>query len=306
MTNTKRGKAKGEHKMSLAFGGQAVIEGVLMRSKNYSVVAVRQEDGKILKMTEKLEPLSNRYRVLRWPIIRGAYMLFSTMYIGIKALYRSANASLGEDEQIKPSEMAFTVFIALALGIVFFAVIPFFTTEWLGLNGVVFNVFEGILRLVIFLVYLALISLIKSFRRVLEYHGAEHTAINMIESGEAMDKKKARSNQRFHPRCGTSFILIVLLISILMFSLMPDLGWAINFSYRILLIPVIAGIAYEMLKISDRYKESKVMKAFVAPGVWLQRLTTKKPSEEMIEVALEAINEVKHLEEEHEKTAAPS
>lgn len=290
---------KEEHKMSLAFGGQAVIEGVLMRSKNYSVVCVRKEDGSILKLTEKLDPLSNRHKILRVPILRGIYVLFQTLYIGIKALYRSANASLKEEEKIKPYEMAVTVLIALLLGIALFAVLPFFTSQWLELKGLIFNVFEGILRLVIFLLYLVIISLVRSFKRVLQYHGAEHTAINMVESGEGITKEKAETRKRFHPRCGTSFILIVLLISIFVFSVLPDLGWAINFSYRILLVPIIAGISYEILKFSDKYKDSKIMKAFVAPGLWLQRLTTKEPTEDMVEVAVEAVEEVKRLESEH-------
>jgi uncharacterized protein YqhQ len=289
-------KEKKEQEMSLAFGGQAVIEGVLMRSKNYSVVCVRKEDGSLVKITHKLDPKSKRYRVLRWPFVRGIYALFETMYIGMRALYHSANANLGEEEQIKPSEMVVTAIFALILGIVFFAVLPFFTTQWLNFKGLLFNIIEGILRLVIFLLYLVIISLVGSFRRVLQYHGAEHSAINMFESKEAGFTD--RTKLRFHPRCGTSFILIILLISIFVFSIMPDLGWAINFSYRLLLMPVIAGLSYEILKFSDKHKDSKVMKAMVAPGLALQRLTTKEPTEDMIEVAMEAIKEVDKLERE--------
>jgi uncharacterized protein YqhQ len=296
-TGSKRGKkSKKDHEMSLAFGGQAVIEGVLMRSKNYSVVVVRKEDGTIEKTVEKLDPLSDRYRILRAPFFRGIYALFQSMYIGMKALFTSANATLGEEEKIKPHEMVVTVVIAFLFGILLFAIIPFFTSQWLNLKGLVFNVFEGILRLVIFLLYIAIISLAPQFRRVLEYHGAEHTAINMYESGKDLVKRKTERELCYHPRCGTSFILIVLLISIFVFSIMPDLGWGINFSYRLLLIPVIAGLSYEVLKFSDKYKNSRIMRAFVAPGKWLQRLTTKQPSEEMVEIAVEAIREINRLE----------
>jgi uncharacterized protein YqhQ len=304
----KKSRKKKEHKMSLAFGGQAVLEGVLMRSKNYTVVCVRKEDGSTQKVTEKLNPRSARHRILRAPFIRGIYALLQTMYIGVKALYVSANISLEkEGEKIKPSEMAIAVIIAMLMGIGLFAVLPYFTTHWLNLKGLVFNVIEGIIRLVIFILYLAIISLLPSFKRVLQYHGAEHTAINMLESGGGPIDEKTKGHKRFHPRCGTSFILIVLLISIIIFSLMPDLGWLINFSYRILLIPVIAGLAYEILKLSDKYKDSRIMKGFVAPGVWLQRLTTKEPTQDMVEVALEAVNEVKRLEDDLEKaTPKPS
>lgn len=291
----KPGNKKG-HEMSMAFGGQAVIEGVMMRSKNHTVVAVRREDGTIHKIVEPLNPMSNKYRILRWPFFRGIYALFQAMYIGVKSLFASANENLEEGEKIKPHEMAITIAIALGLGILLFAVIPFFTSQWLSLKGLVFNIFEGILRLVIFLVYIAIISLAPQFRRVLEYHGAEHTAINMMESGEELVKRSTARERCYHPRCGTSFILIVLLISIVIFSIMPDLGWAINFSYRILFIPVIAGISYEILKFSDKHKDSRGLKVLVAPGVWLQRLTTKQPSEDMLEVALEAVKELKRLE----------
>jgi uncharacterized protein YqhQ len=279
----KKSRKKKEHKMSLAFGGQAVLEGVLMRSKNYTVVCVRKEDGSTQKVTEKLNPRSARHRILRAPFIRGIYALLQTMYIGVKALYVSANISLEkEGEKIKPSEMAIAVIIAMLMGIGLFAVLPYFTTHWLNLKGLVFNVIEGIIRLVIFILYL-------------------------LESGGGPIDEKTKGHKRFHPRCGTSFILIVLLISIIIFSLMPDLGWLINFSYRILLIPVIAGLAYEILKLSDKYKDSRIMKGFVAPGVWLQRLTTKEPTQDMVEVALEAVNEVKRLEDDLEKaTPKPS
>ena len=290
---------KKEHRMSLAFGGQAVIEGVLMRSRNFTVVCVRTEDGKIQKSVERLDPADARHKALGYPLIRGIYALFETMYVGIKALYKSANMTLEEEgEQIKPGEMAATVAFAVILAILFFAVIPFFATQWLNVKGLVFNVIEGVIRLVIFLIYIALISLAPQFRRVLQYHGAEHTAINIFEAGKDLQAGSAVKGMRLHPRCGTSFIIIVLVMSILIFSVMPDMGMLVNFSYRILFIPVIGGLSYEVLKFSDRHKDSGIMKALVAPGVWLQRLTTKEPTGDMVEVALEAVREVVRLEGE--------
>jgi uncharacterized protein YqhQ len=167
----------------------------------------------------------------------------------------------------------------------------------LGLGGVVFNVAEGVIRLAILLLYLVSISLVGEFKRVFQYHGAEHTAINAYEAGVELTVSNAKEFSRFHPRCGTSFIFIVALISILFFSIMPDLGFFMKLAYRILLIPVIGAVSYEVLKLSDRYKKSKIMKVLLAPGLGLQYLTTRKPDEKMLEVALEAVKKVNSLVE---------
>ena len=291
---------KEKEEPSLAFGGQAVIEGVMIRSKKHMVTCVRQPNDEILTNVEEIKSVSERHRVLRLPFLRGIVALFETLYIGVKGLYFSANASLEEEEKINPKEIVLTVVVALALAIFLFSVLPFLLTTPLGLGGVVFNVTEGVIRLAILLLYLASISLVGEFKRVFQYHGAEHTAINAYEAGVELNVSNAKEFSRFHPRCGTSFIFIVALISILFFSIMPDLGFFMKLAYRILLIPVIGAVSYEVLKLSDRYKKSKIMKVLLAPGLGLQYLTTRKPDEKMIEVALEAVKKVNSLAETSE------
>jgi uncharacterized protein YqhQ len=291
---------KEKEEPSLAFGGQAVIEGVMIRSKKHMVTCVRQPNDEILTNVEEIKSVSERHKVLRLPFLRGIVALFETLYIGVKGLYFSANASLEEEEKINPKEIVLTVVVALALAIFLFSVLPFLLTTPLGLGGVVFNVAEGVIRLAILLLYLASISLVGEFKRVFQYHGAEHTAINAYEAGVELNVSNAKGFSRFHPRCGTSFIFIVALISILFFSIMPDSGFFMKLAYRILLIPVIGAVSYEVLKLSDRYKKSKIMKVLLAPGLGLQYLTTRKPDEKMIEVALEAVKKVNSLAETSE------
>ena len=291
---------KEKEEPSLAFGGQAVIEGVMIRSKKHMVTCVRQPNDEILTNVEEIKSVSERHKVLRLPFLRGIVALFETLYIGVKGLYFSANASLEEEEKLNPKEIVLAVVVALALAIFLFSLLPFFLTTFLNFEGVVFNVAEGVIRLAILLLYLASITSIGEFKRVFQYHGAEHTAINAYEAGVELNVSNAKKFSRFHPRCGTSFIFIVALISILFFSIMPNLGFLMRLVYRILLIPVIGTVSYEVLKLSDRYKKSKIMKVLLAPGLGLQYLTTRKPDEKMIEVALEAVKKVNSLAETSE------
>ena len=288
---------KGKEEPSLAFGGQAVIEGVMIRSKKHMVICVRQPNDEILTKAEEIKSVSERYKVLTLPFLRGIVALFETLYLGIKGLFFSADATLEEEEKLDPKEIVLAIVVALAISIFLFSILPFFLTTLLNLGGVVFNVVEGVIRLAILLLYLASMALVGDFKRIFQYHGAEHTAINAYEAGVELNVSNAKKFSRFHPRCGTSFILIVTLISILLFSIMPNLGLFMRLAYRVLLIPVIGGVSYEVLKLSDRYKKSRVMKILVAPGLGLQRLTTRKPDEKMIEVALEAVKKLNRLVE---------
>jgi len=288
--------ADGKDEPSLAFGGQAVIEGVMIRSKKHLVVCVRQPNDEILTKTEEIKSLSQRYRVLRVPFIRGIVALFESLYLGVKGLSVSANAAMGEGEEIKPKDIIIAVAVALVLAILLFSVIPFFLTSLLNLKGIVFNVVEALVRLAILLLYITAFSFAKIGKRFFQYHGAEHMAINTYEAKVELNVQNAQKHSRFHPRCGTSFLLIVALISILFFSVMPDLGYFMRLAYRILLIPVISAVSYEALRFSDRYKNSSVMKVLIAPGLGLQYLTTRKPDEKMIAVALKAVEEVQRLQ----------
>ena len=279
---------------SLAFGGQALIEGVMMRSRTHVVMCVRQPNNEILTHTEEIHPISERYKVLRLPLLRGIIALFETFYLGVKGLYFSANAVLEEEEEFTYREFAIAVAMALALTS-FFIVVPFLLTTLLNLTGVVFNVIEAVVRLSIFLLYLALVAMWGEFKRILQYHGAEHKAINAHEAGVTLNVANVKRFSRLHPRCGTSFIFIVLIVSILLFSIMPNLGLILRLSYRLLLIPVIGAISYELLKLSDRYKDSTIMRILTIPGLAFQRLTTREPDDDMIEVAVKTVKEVRRL-----------
>ena len=290
---------KGKKEPSLAFGGQAVMEGVMIRSKDHLVVCVRQPSDEIVTKTEEIHSLSEKYRFLKLPFVRGILALFETLYSGIKGIYFSANAAFGDDEEesLNPKEIAVVVAVAICLSILLFSVTPFFLTSLLNLGGgVLFNVAEGVVRLSFLLAYLAVISLFGDFKRIFQYHGAEHTAINAYEAGVELNVENARKYSRFHARCGTSFLLIVTLISILFFSIMPSADYLVRLSYRVVLIPVISAVSYELLRLSDRYKDSRIMKALVAPGLGLQHFTTRQPDDKMIEVAIKAVKEVESLQ----------
>jgi uncharacterized protein YqhQ len=290
---------KKEKEPSLAFGGQALIEGVMIRSRSHMVMCVRKPNQDIITNLEEYKSLSQQHRSLALPFIRGIVALPETLYLGFKGLFFSANIAV-EDEVAgeKFTWKEFAVAIALALGIAsLFFVGPFLLATWLGLTGLVFNVVEAVIRLALFVAYLAAIASWGEFRRVLQYHGAEHKAINAFEAGVPMDVENVKRYSRLHPRCGTSFIFIIIIVSIVLFSIMPDFGFWVRLAYRILLIPVIAGISYELLRLSGKYKNSPVMKALTFPGVTFQRLATKEPSDDMLEVSIKAVCEATRLTE---------
>lgn len=287
--------SEGRDEPSLAFGGQAVIEGVMIRSRKHVVICIRQQNGEILTETEEIDPLSERHRILGLPFIRGIPALFETLYIGLKGLWFSANAALEEEEEkFTYKEIALTIVMTLALSS-FFVVVPFLLTTLLNLTGIVFNIVEALVRLTAFLIYVKAVSLWSDFRRVLQYHGAEHKTINAYEAGVALEPTDIKRFSRLHPRCGTSFIVIVLLVSIVLFSLMPDIGFFGRLAYRLILIPVLGSISYEILKFSDKHRSSRILKILMIPGLGLQRLTTKEPDDDMISVALKAVNKAIEL-----------
>jgi uncharacterized protein YqhQ len=288
---------------SLAFGGQAVMEGIMMRSKDNVVICVRQPNDEIVTQKQKLISVTQKYSFLKLPFIRGIVALIETMYTGIKGIYFSANAAFGDDEEVELSskEIAVIVGVAICLSVLLFSVTPFFLTSLLGLeSGFVFSLAEGIVRLSFLLGYLFFISQIKDFKRILQYHGAEHTAINAYESGVEMNVENVRNYSRFHARCGTSFLLIVTVISILFFSLVSSPDYLTRLSYRIILVPLISSVSYEVLRISDKFKDSAIVKAIVAPGLLLQHFTTRQPDDKMLEVAIHAVKEVEIMAQECE------
>lgn len=290
---------KRDKEPSLAFGGQALIEGVMIRSRSHMVLCVRKPNSEVITNIEEVNPLSKKYPVLGVPFIRGIVALPESLYLGFKGLFFSANAAVEEEtggEKFTWKEFALAIGLALGVASLFF-VVPFLLATWLNLSGIVFNVVEAIIRLSLFLVYLVAISSWGEFRRVLQYHGAEHKAINALEAGAPMDVENVKRYSRLHPRCGTSFIFIIIVVSIVLFSLMPDLGFYVRLAYRILLIPVLAGISYELLRLSGKYKKSIITRVLTFPGLAFQRLTTKEPSDDMLEVSIKAVCEATKLAE---------
>ena len=294
--------AQKQKEPSLAFGGQALIEGVMMRSQKHMVMCVRKPNKEIVTAVEHLNPLTERYRVLGLPFLRGIVMLFESFYLGVKGILFSANTAFeepegdGEGESIKIGypELALVALLVVGILAVFFLV-PFFLVTWLNLSGVAFNVAEALIRLTMFSAYLTAIASWGEFRRVLKYHGAEHKAINAYEAGAPFDVEHVKLYSRLHPRCGTSFLFIVLIISIVLFSLMPDFGFAWKIAYRILLIPVIAAISYELLRLSGKYRASIISRVLTTPGMGFQLLTTKEPTDDMLEVSIAALKKVTEL-----------
>jgi len=291
-----------EHKI----GGQAVIEGVMMRAPKVMTVAVRRPSGEIALRKDNLSLLSDRWPFLNWPFLRGTVSLFGTLVLGIQALNYSAQQALEEDgEEIGPWAMAFTLAAAFGLAVFLFLLLPLWVTRWMESHFLwvqgqwAFNLVDGVLRLAVFLLYLVGITMAKDVRRIFQYHGAEHMSIYALEAGEDLTVENARKYSPMHPRCGTSFLLIVMILSIVVFAQIPQAWpfWAKAVS-RIVLIPVIAGISYEMLKLGDRYRDISALRLLVLPGLAMQKLTTRTPTDDQIEVALVALKEVLSNEKE--------
>lgn len=293
-------------------GGQAVIEGVMMRGQKSLAVAVRKPNNEIIVQKEQLNPVGERFPILKRPVLRGIAVLLESLIWGIKALTFSANEALETDEEQKEEAqgkqelsklaLALTMIFSIGLGIGLFVVLPALISGWITQEGLLFNVIDGMLRLAIFLIYVLVISRIKEINRVFQYHGAEHKSIHAYEAGEELTPENAQKYSPLHARCGTAFLLMVMVISILFFALLgrPD-SILVRIGSRILLIPFIAGISYEITKFASKKQDSRFMRTIVKPGLLLQRLTTKEPSIAQIQVAIRSLQEVLAMEEQKNK-----
>ncbi|MBW4055946.1 MAG: DUF1385 domain-containing protein [Proteobacteria bacterium] len=299
----------------ISVGGQAVIEGVMMRAPRSVAIAVRRPDGEIVVKKQLVIPLSERFPIVKLPIVRGAVALFSSLIIGIKALNFSANEAMSDDEKEKEKKkdsdkeggselslwaMAGTMAVAFGFGICLFFLFPLYMTKLLtpviGDNNIVFNLVDGVIRVVVFLAYIWGISRMEDIQRVFQYHGAEHKSIFAFEAGVELTIENVRRYNRLHPRCGTSFLLIVMLVSIAVFSLIPKLWpFYLKAGSRIILLPMIAGISYEFLKWSAKNDSHPLVKLVITPGLALQRLTTREPDDSQLEVAIRSMNEALEL-----------
>lgn len=289
-------------------GGQAVIEGVMMRVPGAYATAVRKPDGSVETERHEFQSATEKIPLLKRPVLRGMVALFESLKIGFQTLQFSADVAIRAEEEAQGKEpkrenkifSALTMVFALALGFFLFGFLPLFiTTELLSIEkkALLFNLVAGLWRIVFFLVYLWLIALMKDIQRLFQYHGAEHKTVYTFESGKELTVENTREYQTFHPRCGTSFIFIVLLASILMYALIDTVIIAVvgnitlplRLVFHLLLLPLVAGAGYEVLKLTARHQDSWLGSSLAAPGLWLQRITTKPPTDDQLELAIIAL-----------------
>jgi uncharacterized protein YqhQ len=294
----------------MTVGGQAVLEGVMMRSPSSWAVAVRKPDGAIAQVCNTINSPMARRRTYRLPVVRGVIALGESLAIGFRALAISAQYASqeeGEDGEVKTEltrgQLLFAFAISIGFAVMLFKVGPALITSRIGLKSTgAFVIVEGLIRVTIFVLYLSLISLLPDLRRVFQYHAAEHKAINAYEAGEELTPERVQRFSLIHPRCGTAFLLWVMVIAIFVFAFFGRPAWYWLVATRILLLPVIAGIAYELIRFAGKHQSNRILMWALAPGLWLQRLTTRQPTLDQIEVSIRALREV--LEREGE--AAPA
>ena len=278
------------------YGGQAVIEGVMMRGQTSLAIAVRKANGEIITKEEKISSITQRYPFLKWPLIRGSVALIEAMVLGIKALnYSASQFAEEEEEQLGPKEIALTFVMSFLLTVGLFIVLPAFVIRQIQAHiasNILLNAVEGLIKITFFIAYVAAISLMKDIRRVFQYHGAEHKAINCYEAGDPLTIEAVRAHSVIHKRCGTSFIIFVLLVSIFVFSFFGRPPFLLRVLLHLALLPVVAGISYEIIRLAGRKESPWIIDVLSRPGMWTQRLTTREPDDEQIEVAIRSLRAV--------------
>jgi uncharacterized protein YqhQ len=287
-------------------GGQAVLEGVMMRGPGNWAVAVRTPNGEIAQVSRTIESSMARHWAFRLPIVRGVIALGESLAIGFRALAISANYAAqeeGHDKEEVSTELSrgaliFAFAVAIGFAVALFKVTPGLLTELLPIEtGGYFVIVEGLIRVSIFILYLSLISFLPDLRRVFQYHAAEHKAINAYEAGEELEPEVVQRYSLIHPRCGTAFMLWVMVLAVFVFAFFGRPSWYWLIAERILLLPFIAGLAYELIRFAGKHQDNRVLMTLLAPGMWLQRLTTRQPSLDQLEVSIRALREVLQLEE---------
>jgi uncharacterized protein YqhQ len=285
-------------------GGQAVLEGVMMRGPGHWALAVRKPDGEIAEVQRPIKSLMARHWVWRLPVIRGVIALGESLAIGFRALAISANYAAQEEDkdgevstELTRGQLLFAFGIAIGFALLLFKVTPALLTSWLPIDDTgAFVVVEGLIKVAIFVLYLVLISFLPDLRRVFQYHAAEHKVINAYEADEELVPDRVQRFSLIHPRCGTAFLLWVMVIAIFVFAFFGQPAWYWLIASRILLLPLIAGLAYELIRFAGKHSENRALMTLLAPGLWLQRLTTRQPTLDQIEVSIRALKEVLMLE----------
>jgi uncharacterized protein YqhQ len=283
------------------YGGQAVVEGVMMRGADHWAVAVRKPAGDIHVESHDIDSIAKRHPLFAKPFVRGILVLGQSLSIGTRALLIATNQSMDDDEQLTSRQVGFALALAMVFFVAIFVLGPTVLFAWVQRSvggGVLTNVLEGLFRVGLFVAYLWLIGKTKDIHRVFEYHGAEHKTIAAFEHGDPLDPEHVDRYSTVHVRCGTNFLIIVMIITIFVFTLFGTPGFWWRIASRVIAIPLIAGVAYEALRLGARYGSSLVMRALMAPGLWLQKITTQKPDRGQIQVAIASFDEVLRREAE--------
>ncbi len=299
--------AEGSSRQNHFYGGQAVVEGVMMRGRDVWAIAVRRPDRSLHVESHDIDSVAKRHPILTRPFLRGVISLGQALAIGFRALSISARESAPEEEQLSSRQMALSMVLAIVLFLGVFIVVPALAFRWVGSHvdsSILTNVGEGVFRVALFLGYLALIGRAREIRRVFQYHGAEHKTIAAYEHGDELTPETVDRYSTLHVRCGTNFLLLVMIITIFVFALFgnPGVWWRIG--SRIVAIPLIAGIAFEMLRLGARFPHSRAIHALMVPGLWLQKITTRAPERDQIDVAIASFGEVLRREAEATTTEA--
>ncbi|MBF0529491.1 MAG: DUF1385 domain-containing protein [Deltaproteobacteria bacterium] len=309
-------------------GGQAVLEGVMMRSPKALAVAVRKSNGEVVLKETHWRSISAKYKWMGWPFFRGVVVLFESLVNGIDALTFSANQALDEgqgEEQMGTWAMIGTIAVALGLAVALFVVLPHYAAMAIGrysplafgVDSLIFHLIDGVIKLAVFLGYVWVIGRMKDIARVFEYHGAEHKSIYTYEAGRELTVANAREYSTLHPRCGTAFMLVVLMISIFLFAVVfpfltphgQTISWVWHVFFvgvKIILLFPIAGAAYELNRYASKHMDAWLFKVAVAPGLWVQKLTTREPSDDQIEIAIIALKKALAIEEAQNETFQPA
>ncbi|MEO8033877.1 MAG: DUF1385 domain-containing protein [Acidobacteriota bacterium] len=308
LTSSMPAAGAADKNVDMLIGGQAVLEGVMMRSLTGYSVAVRQPDGGIAIKREKLSSIAKKYPIVKLPILRGSIVLIQSLILGMRALNYSATVSsvetpvdgkpAGNSGELSSWAIAGSIGMAMLLGIGVFVLAPLGLTNLIrhyllpGMSNLAYNAIDGVIRAVFFFVYILSISFMDEIKRVFQYHGAEHKTVYTFEANEELTVENARGKSTLHPRCGTSFLMFVMAISIIVFSFVPSTApFAVKFAARVVLMPLIAGLAYEVIRFSARHLTNPVCRLMTRPGMWLQMITTKEPDDSQLEIAITALKE---------------
>lgn len=300
---------KSDVKKNIPVGGQAVIDGVMMRSPNWYSVAIRKQSGEVDVKLFPIISIVKKYPIAKAPLVRGIVAFIENLILGFESLVYSADkisiAEGREEVKISGFQMTISIIIALILAIGIFFVLPTYLGKFVYKfisNVFLYNLIEGLIRFAILLLYIILVSLLKDIRTLFEYHGAEHKTLHAYEAGDELTYENANKYSTLHMRCGTALLMIVVFISILIFSILGEQTLIQRVIYRIVLIPLIIGISYEFIKLAGKFPESKILKIVSIPGLLFQKLTTRNPSEEQLEVVIVALEKVINREIKKEET----